>query len=76
MKEYYLVTDSHAEEVERLTGLQGRDTRLGVLVEKPKPFNLDAELDKLDRALHPRRCTCGPWSIIHRPNCPEGMAIT
>ena len=70
MKSYYLITDSHAAEVEAQTGLVGHNTALGVLVEKPTPFSLDAELAKLDRALHPNKCGCGAWSIIHRPGCP------
>jgi hypothetical protein len=67
---HYLVTDATAEELERLTGLRGRDTPLGVLVEKPKPFCLEAELEKLAKLLHPTHCTCGSYAIIHQPNCP------
>lgn len=75
---YWLVTDSTAAEVERLTGLEGCNTPLGVLVEKPKPFNLAAARDKVDRALHPNRprCTCGTYAIIHGPRCPFALALT
>jgi hypothetical protein len=75
MKKYYLVTDATADQVTRRTGLDAHQTRLGALVEKPRPFNLDAELDRLDRAMHPNkpRCNCGLWSIMHRPDCPIGM---
>lgn len=69
MKKYLLITDADAETVTRLTGMDAHDTPLGVLVEEPRPFNLQAELDKLDRMLHPR-CTCGKFSIIHSSKCP------
>lgn len=73
---HYLVTDATAAELEARTGLYGHDTPLGVLAEKPKPFRLDVELEKLDRILHPRRCTCGSFAVIHQPNCPAWLAIT
>lgn len=78
MKKYYLVTDATAELVTLRTGLDAHQTLLGALVERPPAFNLDRALDELDRALHPNkpRCNCGPWSVIHRPGCPVGMAIT
>ncbi len=72
---YYLITDSTADEVERLTGIRGLDMPSGVLVEKPRPFRLDVELEKLDRHLRPNPCTCGTWAIIHRPGCPAGDLI-
>ncbi len=73
MKEYYLVTDATAEQVARRTGLEAKDTHLGALVEKPKPFNLDAALDKLDRAMH-TRCGCGSYAIMRSPSCPLAYA--
>lgn len=75
-KQYYLVTGTGAAEVERLTGLRGDDTLHGVLVEKPKPFNLDREMERINRALNPTRCTCGPWAIFHQPRCPMYNLIT
>lgn len=76
MREYYLVTDATAEEVERLTGLRGHNTPLGVLVEKPKPFRLEVALEKLDRLLHPTRCICGKFAVIHQPHCPMANLLT
>lgn len=78
MKKYMLVTDATADEVTRRTGLDAYQTHLGALVEEPRPFNLDAELDRLDRAMHPNnpRCNCGSWSIMHRPNCPFAFICT
>jgi hypothetical protein len=72
MRNYILITDATADTVYRLTGMDAHDTPLGALAEKPKPFNLDAELDKLDRAMHPNkpRCICGKWIVMHRPSCP------
>ena len=78
MKKYYLVTDATADQIMRRTGLDAHQTHLGALVEQPPTFNLEKALDDLDRAMHPQkpRCNCGPRSIIHRPNCPLGIAIT
>lgn len=73
MKEYYLVTDATAEEVERRTGLPGHSTFLGALVEKPKPFRIEVEMEKFDRLLHPRCCNGG---VIHAPNCPMWNVMT
>jgi hypothetical protein len=75
---YYLVTDAVAEQVTRCTGLPAHDTFLGALVEQPKPFNLDAELDRLDRAMFPNkpRCICGRTAILHQPNCPMSLMMT
>lgn len=64
---HWLVTGTSEAELERLTGLRGRMTDLGVLAEAPKPFNLQRALDEFDRAMNPRRCSC---VVIHRPNCP------
>jgi hypothetical protein len=78
MKKYLLVTDSCAAEVERKTGLRAVDTPLGALVEKPRPFNLQAELDRLDRAMFPNkpRCICRKSAIIHFANCPLSYMVT
>lgn len=76
MEKYWLVTDATAAEVEAKTGLQGHDTPLGVLLRAPKPFRLDVALERLNRALHPTRCICGRYAILHQPNCPAGMATT
>jgi hypothetical protein len=75
MKRYILVTDATAEEVEQATGLRGRPTPLGVFVDMPKPFRLEVEMEKLDRALHPRdpRCHCGRSAIMHSPRCPLAL---
>lgn len=67
---YFLITDSHADEVEALTGLRGRDTPFGVLVEQPKPFRLEVAMERFERAFHPNRCTCGRGAIFHRSGCP------
>lgn len=67
---FYLVNGTSAEEVARRTDLRAWDTPLGALVEKPRPFNLAAELEKLDRILHPSRCTCGRYALMHRSDCP------
>lgn len=72
---YWLIKDSTAAEVERLTGLQGRNTPLGVLVEEPKPINW-AAMAEIKRALHPTRCTCGSYAILHRPSCPFWLTVT
>lgn len=78
MKKYYLVTDATAEEVAVKTGLGAHQTRLGALVERPPEFNMDAALDRLDRALHPNkpRCTCGKMAVIHWGSCPFAYAVT
>ena len=75
-EKFWLVTDTTAAELEQKTGLQGHDTPRGVLLKAPKPFRLDVAMERLDRALHPRRCTCGSYAIIHQPNCPAWLAIT
>ncbi len=74
---HYLVTDVSAEELELKTGLRGHNTALGVLVEKPKPFDMYRAMAIINRALTPPSlCTCGPYAIIHQPNCPAAWAIT
>ena len=67
MKEYYLVTDATAEEVKRLTGMKARDTPLGALVEKPRPFDLDAAMAQFDRARRGPPCCTG--GVMHAPWC-------
>lgn len=71
---YFLVTDSTAEEVERRTGLRGRDTPMGVFVPAPPP-GIAAALERMERALHPNRCTCGAWAVVHRAECPAWRTI-
>ena len=65
-RKHYLVTGTSAVEVERLTGLRGMDTPLGVLVEEPPPFDFNAELAKWQRALNPRCCN---GVVLHEPHC-------
>lgn len=67
---HYLVTGSSADEIERKTGLRAHDTPLGTLVEKPRPFRLDVEMERVD----PMRCRCP--GILHRPDCPMAFAVT
>lgn len=76
MKKYYLVTDSTAAEVERCTGLRGRDTFMGALVERPEPFDMHGTLAEINRALHPMWCTCGSYAVVHQPNCPAWKTLT
>jgi hypothetical protein len=73
---HYLVTGTSAAEVERKTGLRAHDTPLGTLVEKPQPFRLEVEMERLERILHPHRCTCGAWAIVHQAGCPMWNVIT
>jgi hypothetical protein len=74
---HYLVTDTNAAELERKTGIEGRDTPLGVLVEKPKPFDMYRAMAIINRALQPPSlCTCGSNAIIHQLNCPAAWVTT
>lgn len=77
MKKYWLITDAVADQVTRRTGLPAHDTHLGALVEAPRQFNLDAELDRLDRIMRPNRtrCTCG-FAVMHSPRCPMAYITT
>lgn len=77
-KKYLLVTDAVPEQVEAATGLQGHWTPLGTLVEEPAPFDMEAALDRLDRALRPTspRCTCGKHAVVHSPRCPLAFLTT
>lgn len=72
--EYYLITDSHAEEVEAITGLRGHNTSLGVLVEKPTPMrDIWDMMFKINDALDQSpRCTCGrgKMAMWHKWDCP------
>jgi hypothetical protein len=76
---HYLITDGQgtcAAEIEKRTGLRAHDTALGILVEKRKPFDMQGALAQIDRALHPSRCICGRYAVLHQPNCPEAWAVT
>jgi hypothetical protein len=81
MKRYLLITDSHAEEVERLIGIRGRDTPFGVLAEDPgRPVSVDAAVRAWDdwRSAQARKasgCICGVYAVMHHPRCPAGNAI-
>ena len=71
MSHFYLVTDAMAEQVEAATGMRGRDTPLGALIEAPPSVADLRELAaSIDRMMHPNRCTCGAFAIVHRPGCP------
>lgn len=76
MAAYWLVSGTSAQEIERLTGLRGQNTDQGVLIERPKTFHLDAALRSFDAALNPNRCTCGTFSVLHRPGCPAAFFVT
>lgn len=78
MTRYLLVTDATASEVEQKAGLHGHDTPFGVLVEKPRPFSLESELEKLDCDLYPNkpRCTCGRFAVLHSPRCPFAYGVS
>lgn len=68
---HYLVTGTSEAELERLTGLRGRMTHFGVLVEVPPPV---PDWSDLRRAFEPpSRCICGKSAVIHRSNCPEAQ---
>lgn len=71
---HWLVTGISEAELERLTGLRGRMTDYGVLVEAPKPFDLYGALAEIDRALNPNRCRCR--GVLHQPTCPLALACT
>jgi hypothetical protein len=76
---HYLITDGQgtcAAEIEKLTGLRAHDTPLGILVDKRKPFDMQGALAEIDRALHPTRCICGKFAVLHQPNCPEARIVT
>ena len=76
---YYLITDGQgtcAERIEQVTGLRAYDTHLGILVEKPKPFELHGAMAALERRLNPMRCSCGPGAVVHHGNCPLMYAVT
>lgn len=76
MTSYYLITGASEAQVEKELGLRGRMTPLGVLVEKPKEFDLPKAMAKIEKALNPNRCTCGTWSVLHQPNCPTWGVMT
>lgn len=74
MKKYYLVPDGEAGEIERLTGLRGRNTPFGALVEQPDERSkerLGIALAAINRAFNPpsRGCPeCG-GIIMHTSKC-------
>jgi hypothetical protein len=70
---YWLVSGATAHAVEQSTGLRSIDTPIGVLVEQPRPFDLEAAMSRLDRALHPRSCYC---TVVHMPPCPHVYACS
>jgi hypothetical protein len=76
MAHYLIITDATAAEVEATLDLRGHDTPLGVLVEKPEPFDMNAAMTVIDRTMNPTRCTCGRGAVIHSPNCPIAYAVT
>lgn len=73
MTKHYLVRDTSASVIEKTTGLRAIDTPLGALVEEPRPFRLEVEMERLQRALHPRNCFC---VVYHRPGCPIGYVCS
>ena len=73
MRQYGLVRGTSAAAVERMTGLPAIDTPIGTLFKAAPPFDLEYEMAKLNRALHPSPCNC---SVIHSPGCPFGSLIT
>ena len=81
MKNYYLVTDATAAQVEKATGNPAYDTPLGAFTVAVDPvieaIKFGGVMDALDRALHPRSNGCPEChgTVIHRPNCKIGMAI-
>ena len=76
MKKYWLVTDAVAEQVTEKTGLPAHNTPLGALVEQPRPFDLNAEMARLDRILHWPRCSCGSHAVMHSVRCPMAYIVT
>jgi len=77
MKEYYLVTDAAAETVEKLTGLPGRNTLLGALVEKPPSLaSMGDALWAINNALNPPKPRCCHGVIMHEPNCKSWGVVT
>lgn len=71
--QFYLITDSNAEEVRALTGLDGHNTSLGVLVKKPPPIrDIYDALFHINEALNPSpKCTCGRGrrAMFHKLGC-------
>ena len=78
MKNYDLVTDATAAEVERLTGRPAHDTPLGALVERRdhvvEAIRIGIQLDALNNVLHPR-CECR-GVIMHAPWCKSWNVVT
>jgi hypothetical protein len=67
MKQYLLVTGTSAADLERRTGIQGRDTDFGVFAEEPKPVNIERMMEKINDVLDPNRCKCR--GVMHNSNC-------
>ena len=75
-KQYYLVSGTSAQELERLTGLRGRNTSHGVLVEKPSLVGLGEAMATLRRAFPKPQPTCTCRGVIHQRGCPAGNWMT
>jgi hypothetical protein len=76
VKKYLLVnepTGMSAQQLGAAVGMRAIEGPLGTLMEQPKPFNLEAELERLERAMHPRQCNC---AVVHLPPCPLAYAIS
>lgn len=75
---YLLVTDATAAQVYSRTGLEGRDTLLGTLVENPTHALADFNrgFAELNAILHPRdpRCRCYTGAVINL--CPIHSTVT
>lgn len=73
-KNYWLITDASPPEVEAATGLRGVPTpRGGTLVEAHEPPSIEAMMERLTHALHPRQCSC---AIVHMPPCRFAFVVT
>ncbi len=76
MKQYLLVTDATAAEVEEKTGLSGRNTPFGVFVEYRDPAEemkkFWSDLAEINRAFNPPKpqgCPHCHGVIMHRADC-------
>lgn len=79
-KRYLLVTGTSAEQLERLTGIRGNNTKFGVLAEEPRPLeDIDHMAARFNEMMHPTpRCTCGRGrlAIFHKTGCPLANPIS
>ena len=66
-RQFWLVPDATAAQIEKHTGMRAIDTPYGALAKAAPPLRLEVELEKLERALHPRVCNC---VVVHHPGCP------